>query len=144
MLLVRAWLDIDSPSAARSGMVVAGRVDREWATYLGRGRPLFGGEVIRMRIQIELDEGTEAAAEIPNEQFQTLVRVVVWELAMRTSRDQFEEHVRQLSGLHTRFGSDLETARKERDHRRFIASVLEDIRSLPSEPRTEPSTGLYL
>ena len=98
-----------------------------------------------MSIHIELEKGTEAAAEISNDEFQTLVRIVVWELAIRTSQEQFEEHVRQLAGFRSRFEPDLATARSERDQRRFVASVLGDIESLPSqETHPEPTTGLYL
>ena len=103
-----------------------------------------------MSIHIEPEEGAEAAAQIPDEQFQLLVRIVVWELAMRTSPEQFEEHVKQLALFRDRFESDLETARTEREGRRFVAAVMADIASLPSteaeqRPSTsEPTTGLYL
>jgi hypothetical protein len=107
-------------------------------------------EVREMSIHIEPEEGAEAAAQIPDEEFQLLVRIVVWELAMRTSPEQFEEHVRLLAGFRDRFEAELEGARKERDSRRFVAAVLADIESLPSEEtraeraQSEPTTGLYL
>ena len=105
---------------------------------------LFGVEV-RVSIHIRLEEGTEAAAEIPNDLFQVLVRIVVWELAMRTSPEQFDGHVRNLAGFRARFEQDLAAARQGRDHKRFVASVLSDIEALPSqEARSEPTTGLYL
>jgi hypothetical protein len=103
-----------------------------------------------MSIHIEPEEGPEAAGQIPDEEFQLLVRIVVWELAMRTSPDQFEEHVKQLAAFRARFEPDLETARKGRDARRFVAAVMADIESLPStetlrQPSpSEPTTGLYL
>lgn len=99
-----------------------------------------------MSFHIDPNEGTEAAADIPNDQFQMLLRIVVWELAMRTSPEQFEGHLRQLTGFRGRFETDLETARRERDHRRFVASVLSDIEALPAQgaSRYEPTTGLYL
>ena len=103
-----------------------------------------------MSIQIEPEEGAEAAGQIPDEEFQLLVRIVVWELAMRTSPEQFDAHVKQLAAFRDRFEPDLETARKERDGRRFVAAVMADIESLPStetqrQPSTsEPTTGLYL
>ena len=103
-----------------------------------------------MSIHIEPEEGAEAAAQIPDEEFQVLVRIVVWELAMRTNPEQFEEHVKQLAEFRQRFEPDLETARKERDARRFVAAVLADIESLPStvirqeRSESEPTTGLYL
>lgn len=103
-----------------------------------------------MSIHIEPEEGAESAAQIPNDQFELLVRIVVWELAMRTSPAQFEEQVRQLIEFRAKIEPDLATARKDRDNRRFVASVLADLESLPSterrpEPaRSEPTTGLYL
>ena len=65
-----------------------------------------------MSIHIEPEEGAEAAAQIPDEEFQVLVRIVVWELAMRTNPEQFEEHVKQFSAFRNRFEPDLDTARK--------------------------------
>jgi hypothetical protein len=103
-----------------------------------------------MSIHIEPDEGADAAAQIPDDQFQLLVKIVVWELAMRTSPEQFENHVRQLAEFREKIEPDLEGARKERDNRRFIAAVLADLEALPStedlEERapSEPTTGLYL
>jgi hypothetical protein len=103
-----------------------------------------------MSIHIEPEEGAEAAAGIPNDQFQLLVKIVVWELAMRTSPEQFEEHVRQIAELRAKIEPDLTTARKERDDRRFVASVLADLEALPSTEDlpsptpSEPTTGLYL
>jgi hypothetical protein len=69
---------------------------------------------------------------------------------MRTSPEQFEEHVRQMAELREKIEPDLVTARKERDDRRFVASVLADLEALPStddQPSpapSEPTTGLYL
>lgn len=103
-----------------------------------------------MSIHIEPGEGADAAAEIPNDQFEFLVRIVVWELAMRTSAEQFEEHVRRLTEFREKIEPDLADARKERDNRRFVASVLADLQTLPTtedrpEPAaSEPTTGLYL
>jgi len=103
-----------------------------------------------MSIHIEPEEGAEAAAQIPDEEFQVLVRIVVWELAMRTNPEQFEEHVKQLSAFRDRFEPDLDAARKEREARRFVAAVLADIESLPTtethreRSASEPTTGLYL
>ena len=103
-----------------------------------------------MSIHIEPEDGAEAASQIPDAEFQLLVLIVVWELAMRTSPDQFEEHVEQLAMFRHRFESDLETARRERDSRSFVAAVLADIDSLPSAENqgaratSEPTTGLYL
>jgi hypothetical protein len=107
-------------------------------------------EVREMSIHIEPEDGADAAAQIPNDQFQLLVKIVVWELAMRTSPEQFEEHVRQLVDFREKVEPDLEGARKERDSRQFIAAVLADLEALPStEDRqeaapSEPTTGLYL
>ena len=103
-----------------------------------------------MSIHIDPQEGAEAAAEIPHDEFQVLVQIVIWELAMRTTSEQFQEHVRRLVEFREKIEPDLAGARKERDNRRFVASVLADLEALPStEERqaptaSEPTTGLHL
>ena len=102
-----------------------------------------------MSIHIEPEDGAEAARS-PMRNSSSLVRIVVWELGDEDQPDQFDEHVEQLAEFRHRFEPDLETARKERDSRRFVAAVLADIESLPSAENhgarstSEPTTGLYL
>jgi hypothetical protein len=99
-----------------------------------------------MSFQIDPNEGAEAAAEIPDEQFQVLVRIVMWELAMRTSPEQFENHLREVAEVRARMEPDIVASRQARDQRRFVASVLSDIECLPTKAASGPelTTGLYL
>jgi hypothetical protein len=99
-----------------------------------------------MSFHIDPDEGTEAAAEMPDDQFQVLLRIVMWELAMRTSPEHFESHLRDMAEIRPTIEGDIVASRRARDQRRFVASVLNDIEKLPTtgSESTELTTGLYL
>ncbi len=99
-----------------------------------------------MTFHIDPDEGTEAAAELPDEQFQVLLRIVVWELAMRTSPEDFDSHLGELARIRATIEDDIASSREARDQKRFVASVLNDIESLPSTRpvSSDLTTGLYL
>ncbi len=99
-----------------------------------------------MSFQIDPNEGSEAAAEIPDEQFQVLVRIVMWELAIRTSPGQFKNHMKEAAEVRARMEPDIAASRQARDQRRFVASVLNDIECLPTKDSSGPelTTGLYL
>jgi len=96
--------------------------------------------------QIDPSQGPEAAADATNDQLETLLRIVMWELAMRTSKDQFDHHLSRLARARAEMDDDLNNARNKREQRRFTASVMQDLEQLPvvGEIRSEPSTGLYL
>lgn len=99
-----------------------------------------------MTFHIDPEEGTEAAAELPDDQFQVLLRIVMWELAMRTSAELFESHLRDMAEVRPRIEGDIVASRRARDQRRFVASVMSDIETLPSTGNEAPelTTGLYL
>ncbi len=99
-----------------------------------------------MSFQIDPGEGSEAAAELPDEEFQVLVRIVMWELAMRTSPEQFENHMREAAEVRVGMEPGIVASRQARDQRRFVASVLNDIECLPMKVSSGPelTTGLYL
>jgi hypothetical protein len=107
---------------------------------------LFPAEVTMNEFQIDPSQGPEAAADATNDQLETLLRIVMWELAMRTSKDQFDHHLSRLAHARAEMDADLDNARHKREQRRFMTSVLQDLEQLPvkSEVRAEPSTGLYL
>lgn len=96
--------------------------------------------------QIDPRRGPEAAAEVSNEQLETLLRIVMWELALRTTKENFDHHLDTLGKARAEMDADLETARTRRDQRRFEAEVLSDLERLPilGKARSEPTTGLYL
>jgi hypothetical protein len=99
-----------------------------------------------MTFHIDPDNGGEAAADLDDNEFQILLRIVMWELAVRTSPDRFEHHLHQIVELRADIESDLVATRHARDQRHFIAAVLNDIESLPAVPESssELTTGLYL
>ncbi|HLF62073.1 MAG TPA: hypothetical protein VI980_12940 [Acidimicrobiia bacterium] len=95
---------------------------------------------------IDPSQGPDAAADATNDQLETLLRILMWELAMRTSKEQFDQHLNQLAKARAEMDDDLENARNKREQRRFVAEVLRDLEKLPvvGETTSEPSTGLYL
>lgn len=96
--------------------------------------------------QIDPSQGPDAAADATNDQLETLLRIVMWELAMRTSKEHFDHHLNQLAKARAEMDDDLENARNKREQRRFVAEVLRDLEKLPvvDGAKAEPSTGLYL
>ena len=96
--------------------------------------------------QIDPSQGADAAAGATNEQLETLLRIVMWEFALRTTKERFEQHLDQIAKAREQMDDDLDSARQKRDQRRFVASVLEDLARLPvvAEQQREPTTGLYL
>lgn len=96
--------------------------------------------------QLDPDHGADAAAGATNEQLETLLRIVMWEFALRTTKESFEQHLTQLAEVREQMDDDLESARQKRDQRRFVASVLDDLARLPvvGVQKKEPTTGLYL
>ncbi|MEX1124314.1 MAG: hypothetical protein WD895_02910 [Acidimicrobiia bacterium] len=95
---------------------------------------------------IDPSQGPDAAADATNDQLETLLRIVMWELALRTSKEHFDNHLNQLAKARAEMDDDLESARSKREQRRFVASVLRDLELLPvmGEAKAEPTTGLYL
>jgi len=95
---------------------------------------------------IDPSRGPDAAADLPDEELGMLLQILVWELAVRVSREQFEDQVRRMAIFRAESEQDLATARRLRDQRRFVDEVMEDIRRLPEtrSRSSEPSTGLYL
>jgi hypothetical protein len=101
---------------------------------------------MKMTFHIDPEEGTEAVAELADGQFQVLLRIVMWELAMRTSPESFEDHLRDMAEIRRKIEGDIVASRRARDQRRFVASVLGDIEKLPTTQNDSPelTTGLYL
>lgn len=95
---------------------------------------------------IDPSQGPDAAADASNDELETLLRIVMWELAIRTTKEHFDHHLNQLANARAEMDDDLETARSKREQRRFVAEVLRDLERLPvmGEVKAEPSTGLYL
>jgi len=99
-----------------------------------------------MTHNIDPTKGPDAAAELPDEEFGHLLQILVWELALRTSREQFEQQIRQIAVSRAEAAEDIETAKEAREKQKFINEVMCDIERLPEvgESTSEPTTGLYL
>ncbi len=98
------------------------------------------------QFNIDPAKGPEAAAGLEDEEFAQLLQILFWELALRTSREQFEQQIRQIAISRAEAEDDIETAKEARELQQFISAVMSDIQQLPEvgEARSEPTTGLYL
>ena len=98
------------------------------------------------QFNIDPSRGPDAAADLPDEELGKLLQIIMWELAVRTNREQFESHMRQIAQSRAAAENDLAVARVVRDRRQFAAEVQKDIDSLPvtERPDREPTTGMYL
>ena len=98
------------------------------------------------RFEIDPTRGPDAAEELPDEELARLLQIVTWELAMRTSRDQFDDRIRHIAMQRSEAQQELVLAQTARERRRFAAEVMSDISQLPTigEPSHEPTTGMYL
>ena len=98
-----------------------------------------------MTHNIDPTKGPDAAASLPDEEFGHLLQILVWELAVRTSREQFEQKIREIAISRAEADDDIETAKEAREQQRFICAVMRDIQGLPEvgEATSEPTTGLY-
>lgn len=95
---------------------------------------------------IDPNQGPDAAAGATNEQLEVVLQILMWELAMRTTQEDYHEYLRRCANVRSRMEKDLDSARRKRDQAQFVASVLDDLARLPviGETEKEPTTGLYL
>lgn len=95
---------------------------------------------------IDPSKGPDAAADASNEQLEVLLQILMWELALRTTRETYDEYLARLAKARHQLDKELDSARRKRDQARFVASVLDDLARLPvaGKARSEPTTGLYL
>ena len=98
------------------------------------------------QFNIDPARGPDAAEDLPDEELGRLLQIIMWELAVRTNREQFESHIRQIAMSRAAAEDDLAMARCVRERRQFAAAVQKDIDSLPvaEENDREPTTGMYL
>ena len=98
------------------------------------------------QFNIDPSKGPDAAADLPDEDLGKLLQIIMWELAVRTDREQFDGHIRQIAMSRAKAENDLAMARAVRDRREFAAEVQKTIDKLPVAERPEkaPTTGMYL
>ncbi len=97
-------------------------------------------------IHIDPGGGPHSAAELSNEVLEYLFELVLWELAIRTSREQFEQCLANATAQRARSEEVIQELRRQRDLMCFAAEVMRDIQLLPGtdESAAPPSTGMYL
>ncbi len=95
---------------------------------------------------IDPNQGPDAAAGASNEQLEVLLRILMWELALRAARESYDEYLERLAEAREHMDKQLDSARRKRDQASFVASVLDDLARLPvaGKAKSEPTTGLYL
>ena len=96
--------------------------------------------------QINNEQGPHAAANLSDADVQYLAGVVLWELALRSHRDDFVAYLQQLIEQRETGEDQLESVRHQRDLMQFAAEVMFDIQRLPETEGEshEHGTGLYL
>lgn len=95
---------------------------------------------------INTELGPHAAAELADTELQYLCGVVLWELALRTGEDDFEQYLGRVLEQRHANENELRNVRHERDLMQFSAEVMLDIERLPGteDEADEPQTGMYL
>lgn len=96
--------------------------------------------------QINNEQGPHAAANLSDADVRYLAGVVLWELAVRSHREDFVAYLHQLIEQRDAGENQLESIRHQRDLMCFAAEVMFDIQQLPeTEDEThDQGTGLYL
>ena len=97
-------------------------------------------------IHINTEEGRHAAAGSTDADLRYLCSMILWELALRSDREEYEAFLRWAMEQREASEPQLERARHERDLMQFAAQVMLDIQQLPEVEQEvdEPGTGLYL
>lgn len=95
---------------------------------------------------INTENGPHAAADLGDSELQYLCGVILWELALRTGEDDFQQYLDRVSEQRRANEDQLSTVRYERELMEFSAQVMLDIEALPSteEETDESGTGMYL
>ena len=96
--------------------------------------------------QINNEQGPHAAANLSDAEVQYLAGVVLWELAVRSHREDFVAYLQQLIEQRDAGDEQLEGVRHQRDLMHFAAEVMFEIQQLPEtgDESADHGTGLYL
>ena len=87
-------------------------------------------------IHINPAEGEHAAAAVPDEVLQSLLRSTLFEVAVRTNRHTFEEILRRAVKDRAAIEDALNRVRYQRDLMRFAEAVTQDLAALPVTAET--------
>ena len=93
---------------------------------------------------IDPSQGPHAAAGLTDEEVEFLSGMLIWELGIRFSRDEYIELMERATAARDRLEDEIEFTRHEREMMQFEVEVLSDLDALPTVGQKEPPTGLYL
>ena len=94
--------------------------------------------------QIDPTRGPHAAADLSDEELDGLARIVAWEVAVRTTTEQFRDQLGGLADQRVHMQEAIEAVRRERELMRFAAEVMQDIEQLPVVDSSNKVYGHYL
>ncbi len=94
--------------------------------------------------RIDPTRGPHAAADLTDEDLEQLARIIAWEVAVRTTTEQFRDQLGGLADQRVDMQEAIDAVRKERELMRFAAEVMNDIQRLPEVPETPDVYGHYL
>lgn len=93
---------------------------------------------------IDPSQGPHAAAGLTDEEVEFLSGMLIWELGVRYSKDEYLELLSRASAARDRLDEEIEATRLERDLMSFEIDVLSDIDALPTVGDGAPPAGHYL
>lgn len=88
---------------------------------------------------IDSKKGPHAAADLSPSQIEYLSKLVMWEVAIRISKDEYVAYLERLIALRESHAELIDQAKEERDLMEFEAQVLADLADLPV--RSEPDAA---
>lgn len=80
---------------------------------------------------IDSRKGPHAAADLSDHQIEYLSKLVMWEVAIRLSKDDYIAYLERLLSLRDTHGGLVDQAKQERELMQFEAQVLADLADLP-------------
>ena len=81
---------------------------------------------------VDPSDGPHAAAGLTDNQVEYMAQLMLWELSIRYTEDQFMEYLEALRLVRQDNAEVIDQAKQDRDVINFEASVLADLDSLPS------------
>ncbi len=94
--------------------------------------------------RIDPTRGPHAAADLTDEDLEQLARIIAWEVAVRTTTEQFRDQLGGLADQRADMQEVIDAVRQERELTRFAAEVMNDIERLPEVHETPEGYGHYL
>lgn len=105
---------------------------------------LLRKEEVMESMHIDPGKGEHAAADLSDGALRYLFELVLWELAIRTDAEEFNDCLSAANEARRSLEERLVQARGQRELMRFAAEVMHDLERIPVIEESEPTTGMYL